>query len=191
MTTLNNASDRQAFIRRQLKESGSVTVRELAERFDVTRMTIHRDLDMLVEAGIAQKRRGGAVLIRPNAARAVPGSCAMCSTPVNDRTVMVIQTRSRGQLTTCCPHCGLMMAQMLDNVDLILGRDFLHGRMINALDAYFLIGADIGLCCAPSTLCFHTKQDAERFRLGFSGDVLTYDEAVKRLRHQHGSAPPR
>jgi DeoR/GlpR family transcriptional regulator of sugar metabolism len=43
-----------------LLERDSVTVRDLAERFSVSAMTIHRDLDALESIGVLRKVRGGA-----------------------------------------------------------------------------------------------------------------------------------
>lgn len=43
-----------------LMESGSATVDELSAHFDVSRMTIHRDLDQLEQEGLLRKVRGGA-----------------------------------------------------------------------------------------------------------------------------------
>lgn len=43
-----------------LMEAGSATVDELSARFDVSRMTIHRDLDQLEQEGLLRKVRGGA-----------------------------------------------------------------------------------------------------------------------------------
>ncbi|OQM76378.1 DeoR/GlpR family DNA-binding transcription regulator [Manganibacter manganicus] len=43
-----------------LMEAGTATVDELSARFDVSRMTIHRDLDQLEQEGLLRKIRGGA-----------------------------------------------------------------------------------------------------------------------------------
>lgn len=55
-----NQADRQAAITLLLLEHGSVLVDELAERFGVSRMTIHRDLDDLERQGVLRKVRNGA-----------------------------------------------------------------------------------------------------------------------------------
>jgi DeoR/GlpR family transcriptional regulator of sugar metabolism len=52
--------ERRDTISRLLLEHDSVTVRDLAERFSVSAMTIHRDLDALEALGVLRKVRGGA-----------------------------------------------------------------------------------------------------------------------------------
>src|SRR3954454_13709231 len=52
--------ERREAILRLLLERDSVTVRELTERFQVSTMTAHRDLDALAERGVLRKVRGGA-----------------------------------------------------------------------------------------------------------------------------------
>lgn len=51
---------RRATIMQLLLEQDSVTVRDLVERFGVSAMTIHRDLDALESMGVLRKVRGGA-----------------------------------------------------------------------------------------------------------------------------------
>lgn len=45
-----------------LMESGTVSLDELAAQFGVSKMTVHRDLDELQDAGLLRKVRGGATL---------------------------------------------------------------------------------------------------------------------------------
>jgi len=54
------SGDRRSEIMALLLEAGSVGVDQLAARFDVSKMTIHRDLDELEESGFLRKVRGGA-----------------------------------------------------------------------------------------------------------------------------------
>lgn len=51
---------RREAILRLLLERESVTMRELTDRFQVSTMTAHRDLDALAERGVLRKVRGGA-----------------------------------------------------------------------------------------------------------------------------------
>lgn len=182
-----SAEERQHAIRQLVQDEGRVVTQKLVTRFGVSRMTIHRDLDALAAAGLVRKVRGGAVpatdAIQPAAPRTA--TCAMCNLPVSDRSVMMIHSRSRGKLCACCPHCGLMMLGNLDDVEAALARDFLFGRMVNAFDASYVIDADVRLCCVPSTICFATAADAERFERGFGGRVTTYATAQALLHAGH------
>jgi DeoR family fructose operon transcriptional repressor len=57
--------DRLELIRKQLDRDGRVRVSDLATELDVSEMTVRRDLDMLVDEGVAQRVRGGALAARP------------------------------------------------------------------------------------------------------------------------------
>jgi DeoR family fructose operon transcriptional repressor len=60
-----DAIDRLRQIESQVQSEGRVTVVELAAAFDVSEMTIRRDLDLLADNGVVQRVRGGAVAIGP------------------------------------------------------------------------------------------------------------------------------
>jgi len=53
--------DRRQQILALLEEQGSLTISALSAVFQVSEMTIHRDLDLLAEEGLLRKVRGGAV----------------------------------------------------------------------------------------------------------------------------------
>lgn len=57
-----SGSDRRQAVLDLLLERDKVTVRELEERFRVSTMTVHRDLDALEDRGVLRKVRGGATL---------------------------------------------------------------------------------------------------------------------------------
>lgn len=54
--------DRRRDIMDMLMEVGSASVEELARRFDVSKMTVHRDLDELEVEGLLRKVHGGATI---------------------------------------------------------------------------------------------------------------------------------
>ena len=54
--------DRRQKMIDMLVEEGSVSLDEFARRFDVSKMTIHRDLDDLEAEGLLRKQRGGATI---------------------------------------------------------------------------------------------------------------------------------
>jgi DeoR/GlpR family transcriptional regulator of sugar metabolism len=58
--TTTSARDRRQAVLEMLLDRESVTVKELTERFGVSTMTVHRDLDALEHRGVLRKVRGGA-----------------------------------------------------------------------------------------------------------------------------------
>ena len=55
-------ADRQTRIRRIIEEKGVVKVVELSRQFNVTELTIRRDLDVLEKQGVLDRTHGGAIL---------------------------------------------------------------------------------------------------------------------------------
>lgn len=55
-------ADRQRRIQRMVQENGIVRVSELSRLFNVTELTIRRDLDLLEKHGILDRTHGGAIL---------------------------------------------------------------------------------------------------------------------------------
>lgn len=60
------AEDRQNMIVSLVNENGSVVVKELSERFEVTEDSIRKDLALLQKKGLLKKTYGGAVRVRVN-----------------------------------------------------------------------------------------------------------------------------
>ena len=60
--------------------------------------------------------------------------------------------------------------------------DFLHGHMISATQAYFVVQSALNICCVPSILSFGSKQEAESFTKGFGGKVANLKEAIHFLK---------
>lgn len=59
------ALERFELIRALLETDGRVRVTDLAARLDVSEMTIRRDLEAMVDEGLAQRVRGGAIAVGP------------------------------------------------------------------------------------------------------------------------------
>ena len=57
---------RQKQILEKLKGEGEITIKELATRFNVSEMTIHRDVDALQKQNYVYKKRGAVVYIENN-----------------------------------------------------------------------------------------------------------------------------
>lgn len=176
--------DRETKILEYLKENGKASIQDLVEAFGVSNMTIHRDLNKLVEAGQVQKKHGGVVLAdRASQLAAGAGACDMCGKPIPERTLFLLNLENGEQKRACCSHCGLMMIQSrTDQAWQSLTVDFLHGHMVSTTQAFYLFGSDVSVCCVPSILSFGSRQDAEKFQKGFGGMLVNMDEAVQHLR---------
>ncbi len=182
--------ERQAKILSWLEAEQTIKVKQLAERLNISLMTVHRDLDKLERDGLIKKVHGGAYLLPEVAPPQQVEStiCALCEGRVRVRTGFTIIAQSGERLCACCPHCGLLLLRQLHSVASALTADFLHGRKVNVYRAYFVLESDVRVCCVPSTLCFATEVDARKFQLGFGGDVLNFEQATQHLMesHHHG-----
>jgi len=174
MTT--TSLDREKKIIELLQKQGSASIQELAEVFGVSSMTIHRELDKLAEAGIVQKKHGGAALATQS-----PAGCAMCGKPISERTVFIVQLESGEQKRACCAHCGLMIQHHAKDSQQALTADFLRGHILSAGQAVYLLGSELTICCAPSVLTFGSHQDAQKFQAGFGGKIANMQEAIEYL----------
>ena len=169
-----------------LRESKSLTVKQLAERLAVSTMTIHRDLDRLAREGAVKKVHGGAVLVAPREAVAIPDLlCAMCRNTVSPRAAFTISPPNGEETTACCPHCGLMLLHHMEAGATALTPDFLYGRITNVFQAFFVMGSAVQLCCVPGVLCFSSEGDAAGFQRGFGGESLNFTDTMKRLMELH------
>jgi DNA-binding Lrp family transcriptional regulator len=174
--------DRQREILNLLEEQGSVRIDALSDRFGVSAMTIHRDLDQLQMGGRLRKVRGGAV---PPALLASNYACCACHRPHRSRIPMVLHFADETHRHACCPHCGLLaLDQNRPAVSAALVTDFLYGRMINCRSATYVIEPQVHLCCSPTVLAFEHRDEAERFHRGFGGHVLNLVEALQFLRRE-------
>jgi hypothetical protein len=176
---------RQQHIINWLQAERSLAIDALAERLGVSAMTVHRDLDQLAGSGQVQKVHGAAEWVEARPAAAYSRACAICHTEAPDRTMFTIHLKSGEQRHACCPHCGLLMLD--DAVALALTPDFLYGRMVNVMQAVYVIESRVHLCCVPSALCFTCIEDAQSFQHGFGGKVMTFEVMMKHIQQHHHS----
>ncbi len=168
--------DREKKIVEILHKQGKASILELVEAFGVSSMTIHRELDKLAEAGIVQKKHGGVVLLTHSTT-----GCSMCGKPISERMVFIVQLESGEQKRACCAHCGLMIQNQSRDPLNSLTTDYLHGHIISADQAVYILGSDLAICCVPSVLSFGSQQDAEKFQKGFGGKTGNIKKAIQFL----------
>ena len=178
---------RRSRILEWLTEHRSLTIDDLAERLSVSAMTVHRDLDWLVERRRVVKVHGAARLAADDLSDQSRPPCVLCERVVPYRTAVKIRTVDGQTLHACCAHCGLLALNERVGVASALARDFLYGRMVNVRQAAYLFDSSVSACCVPSVLCFATDDDARRFQTGFGGQTRTFDDALRHLhQHHHG-----
>ena len=173
---MTTSIDREKKIVEILQKQGSASIQELVEVFGVSNMTIHRELNKLAEAGSIQKKHGGVVLANQS-----PVGCAMCNKPISERTVFIVRLESGEQRRACCAHCGLMIQSEAEDALQSLTADYLHGHIISADQAVYILGSDLTVCCVPSVLSFGSRRDAEKFQKGFGGTIADIEEAIQYL----------
>lgn len=171
--------ERKKEILRLLDEQGRLSVDGLEAVLDTSAMTVNRDIRDLAAEGKIRRMRG---LILPPDAPAQSNTCALCRREVSDRSQMLMMLPTRRVITYCCPHCGLCNIEMpLPPAATIFATDFLYGTLTDASRATFLIASRVDICCTPSVLCFKQRDDAERFRQGFGGELYSLEEASRHL----------
>lgn len=183
-------TQRQMAILEWLDTQDSLTITQLVDRFGVSAMTIHRDLDKLADQGCVRKVRGGVLpAIDPRGGPVPQDSCTVCGKRVPARSQWIGITADGQRWHACCSHCGLLQLQNSPQPQSALSADFLYGRMVNVYQAAYVLGSDVMLCCVPSILCFASPNDAERFRQGFGGEVMDYVTATKAMMMTHHIVP--
>ncbi|NPA42173.1 MAG: DeoR/GlpR transcriptional regulator [Aquificae bacterium] len=165
----------------QLIEEGYSTAKELARYFNVSLMTIYRDLRELEEEGRIIRRHGNIELKQEEDIK--ENVCAVCGKDVDLRLAFIYILKGGKKVHTCCAHCGLIAYRTLnpEKVEMAITRDFITCNPINAFMATFLVGSSANPCCTPSAFVFANKEDAEKFAKGFGGHISDFSEAVSKM----------
>ncbi|HWI41431.1 MAG TPA: DeoR family transcriptional regulator, partial [Verrucomicrobiae bacterium] len=166
--------DRKEKLLALIRQRGGVSLRDMAERFPVSKMTLHRDLEQLEQQGLIRRFFGGAVAVDAEDPKQAPqpapqraeeqqhASCAVCYRPAS-RQLYTLTLEEGGHSTTCCPQCGLSAhVRHKGKVAMAVTSDFLTGKPHPSHQSWFLISSDVATCCAPSVLSFEREVDARR-----------------------------
>jgi len=174
-----------------LEQEGSLSLNEIVERFAISKMTAHRDLEALESRQLLKRIHGGAISInRPQSpAAASPaamdqsvGQCVVCYRPTSQHLLYSLTLRSGEQYKACCPHCGVSAQMHYGNeVAMALTADYLTGRPHPVQGSYFLLGSAAIPCCKPSMLTFEDEEMARRFQAGFGGSLGRIEDAASFL----------
>ena len=175
-----------------IRNQGGISVGEIAERFGVSKMTGHRDLEQLEQRGLIKRIFGGAVPLTERPATTGAGNtgpeaaeqplCTVCRRPPASNLIYTLHLVGGEQRIACCPHCGISVQLVLrEQVEKVVCVDYLSGRSCLAEDAYFLMASAAAPCCQPSLLTFDDIEVARRFQSGFGGSLGRMSDAVDYL----------
>ena len=181
---------------------GVISLKEITELFDVTKMTIHRDLVFLESRGLIKRIFGGAVSVDttgvtadappppPASGRTIHpvqpmDTCLVCRRPVSQHLLYGISLSSGEQYFACCPHCGLSAHQRYKGtITSAMTADFISGRPHPAHRSFFLMGSVAAPCCNPSILTFENEEQARNFQHGFGGRIGSLKDAFDFLEEE-------
>jgi len=174
-----------------LEKDGTLSLSEMVDYFGVSKMTIHRDLDWLVQNKALKRIHGGAASIERPSNQLPDNSfdrlsllkCLICNRPPSQQLLYTITLRNGEQKVACCPHCGISAHLMLgDQVVTALTADFLSARLHSAQHSYYVMEGVVAYCCKPSILTFDDEEMALRFQKGFGGTLGRFNDAIAFLK---------
>ncbi|TCP19753.1 DeoR-like protein with HTH domain [Scopulibacillus darangshiensis] len=175
--------ERRKKIKEWITEQQHMKISDLSGRLKVSEMTIHRDIQALVEEGFIVKTFGG-VSLSPNAVKkdeTDSNRCVVCQRPINDRLSYRL-IKSGGEIeTACCAHCGLLRHHQLgDTVIQGLCYDFLMHTTISVFSAMYVIEPELPVnCCHPQILAFGNVEYAKKFVKGFGGECHDFQTVIE------------
>ncbi len=179
------STERRKALLSWLEQEGTLSLSELVEHFRVSKMTIHRDLDLLEKRQALKRIHGGAARLEKASrgeTRSEPGTCLICYRTATQHLLYSLTLKNGEQKVACCPHCGISAHLMLgDQVAMALTADYLTGRLHSAQHSWFLLGSIAAPCCKPSLLTFESEEMAQRFQQGFGGELGRLKDAIEYL----------
>ncbi len=165
-----------------LKERKEVTVKELAKIFNVSEMTIYRDIRELESEGKVRRKHGSVMLqTTDNKVVKTVNTCPICHKPITRAHPYKITVEDK-TYETCCEHCGLLLHKKFEDKEVsAITYDFITENPITAFNAYFVVGSEAKPCCSPSVIPFSSIEDAKKFSKGFGGKVLDFFQAYEEI----------
>lgn len=165
----------------ELLKEGDKSVKDLAKFFNVSLMTVYRDIKELEQEGKLIKKNRKLIAASPLNKNLVSGElCAFCKKTVESRLAYIIYTKKR-VIQNCCPHCGLLVHSEIDKeeIESAVTKDFITSNLLSAMSAFYVVNSNAIACCAPSVLAFSRLSDAESFKKGFGGEVCDFENAIR------------
>jgi len=187
------AIQRRQEILNWLDSEKSLSLTDIVGRFSVSKMTAHRDMEILeqrqllkrIHGGVVAQDRGQARGAVPAPVRAKEFDCLVCRRPASQNLLYSITLITGEQRQACCPHCGIAAHLTIgDNIAMAMTADFFFGRPHPVQKSFFVLGSVVAPCCMPSVLTFEAEDVARRFQKGFGGIVGRFNDALKYLQQE-------
>ncbi|SDI97858.1 DeoR family transcriptional regulator [Alteribacillus bidgolensis] len=174
--------ERQKQIQKLIKEKKTLKINELSEYFNVSEMTIYRDIKPLVEEGLVAKNFGGISLVENNKQTfSYQSHCVYCHKPNNTKIAYRLILPNDKVETACCAHCGLLRHRQIgEEVLQAICHDFFVNTTISASLTWYVMDTSLNVaCCQPQVLTFEQREHAEKFIKGFGGDIYRFEDAME------------
>jgi hypothetical protein len=92
----------------------------------------------------------------------------------------VVTTKEGEEVFTCGVQCGLTLhLRLKEKFKSATATDLLSNRSVDAQKAFFIYKSTVITDMAPGFIAFATKTNAEKFKKGFGGQVVSYQEALE------------
>ena len=184
--------ERQRQIKMLIQTKKTLKINELSERFNVSEMTIYRDIKPLIEEGLITKTFGGISLVeKTNQTLPDQNQCVYCHKPNNSKMTYRLILPNDKIETACCAHCGLLRHQQLgEEVLQAICHDFFMNTTISAPLTWYVMNTSLNIsCCQPQVLTFANQEHAERFVKGFGGTVYRFEEVMEVVHREMQGQP--
>lgn len=184
--------ERKRKIKELIQTKKTLKISELSERFNVSEMTIYRDIKPLIEEGLIAKTFGGISLVEKAAQTATDQHrCVYCDKPNNPKMIYRLILPNDTIETACCAHCGLLRHQQLgDKVVQAICHDFFIHTTISAPLTWYVMCTSLDVsCCQPQVLTFAKREHAEKFVKGFGGTIYPFKEVMEVVQREMQGQP--
>ncbi len=183
-------------IQQLIKTGKSDTVAGISELLGISKMSVYRYVRALINEGKISKTfnklfpypAGSPSAEKGAAVSVLPVKCGICSKQITDERLKVtVNYKEAGKKEEfCCAHCAVMAAVHtiadLNSLSSIMGRDFIYGNPLDLRNAFLLLKTEVIPCCSPPILVFAKKNDAEKFKKGFGGEIRSFDEIISHMK---------
>lgn len=178
-----------------LDSEKSLSLMDIVARFSISKMTAHRDMEILEQRQLLKRIHGGVVALERAQSRMVvfpmartnQFDCLICRRPASPNLLYSLSLKNGAQHQACCPHCGIAAHLAFgDSITMAMTADYLFGRPHPVQKSFFVLGSAVAPCCLPSMLTFEREDMARRFQKGFGGVLGLFKDALDFLKQELG-----